>query len=109
MGELGKLGEKIETLALGIDDCTDMLTIKSRCNPLWRASIDNLELPEQPRIVEQIDQNAIKRQCLEVALPEFGRRNLRDKVSRWVGLWLLVEKSINILDQGQVFTTEAFT
>ena len=41
-------------LAIGINNCANVLALKGRFNQFWFAPIDNLELRHQPRPIEQI-------------------------------------------------------
>src|SRR5215813_9976147 len=85
--------------SIGIDDGAHVLPFQGPQDALGLAPIDDLELLEQPGMVEQIEQNTFERQRLERALPELGGGDLWDKIGRRVVFGIPVVQSVHVLDQ----------
>src|SRR5262252_7731650 len=72
------------------------------------SSVDELKSLQQPCMVEQIEQNTLKRQRFEGAFPERGGGNFRDKLCCGMEFGTLVVQSIHVLHQRQILTAKTF-
>jgi hypothetical protein len=77
-----------------------MFAAQCRLQQLRLQPADHLDPFDLSSIGEEIEQNAIERQCRQIAFLQFGDRNAVDKARVWVSLRIRVVQAIDVFDQG---------
>src|SRR5689334_18905036 len=75
-----------------VNDRADVLAVERRLDAFGVAAINELERAQQPRVVEQVEDDAVKGQGLKAALAYLAAADLADEVRARVPLRVAVVK-----------------
>src|SRR5215210_1758239 len=101
-------GTAIDGLAsVGVDDGANMFP-SDRCgDPFRLAAVDDLELPDEPRVEEEVGEEFVEGQALERASLQLARADRVDEAHIFILLRVLCIKPIHILHQRHRLGAEA--
>src|SRR5215208_1094314 len=84
-----------------------MLALQSGLDAFGVAAVDDLDRPQQPRVIQEVYQDALERQRLEAAPPQLSRVDFADQLRARVPARVAVVEPVHVLDQREGLAAEA--